>query len=137
MQRLKTVSPHLTRQFLATLMEPSAWGPLKAGTYLYQSGSFPSLQVPMGLYGALVVHQNATEAYAGVSPEAESILFFSEVDPLQNNRVDTAAMSDEHPPGRDFFSACASPTTTKAAQAVIRAQLTTTPCTFSSTGSRR
>ena len=28
---------------------------LKAGTYLYQSGTFPSIEVPMGLYGALVV----------------------------------------------------------------------------------
>ncbi len=31
------------------------WNNLRAGTYLYQSGTFPSIEVPMGLYGALVV----------------------------------------------------------------------------------
>lgn len=67
------------------------WPSLKAGTYLYQSGTYPSLQVPMGLYGALAVHQDATQAYPGVSTQAESLLLFSEVDPLQNRRVDTAS----------------------------------------------
>jgi len=33
----------------------SAGNPVKPGTYLYQSGTHPSIQVPMGLYGALVV----------------------------------------------------------------------------------
>ena len=68
-----------------------SWTNLKSGTYLYQSGSYPSLQVPMGLYGALVVYEDATHAYANVSPEAESLLLFSEVDPIQNNRVDNEA----------------------------------------------
>ena len=31
------------------------WSAVRPGTYLYQSGTQPSLQVPMGLYGALVV----------------------------------------------------------------------------------
>lgn len=71
-----------------------SWPNLKSGTYLYQSGTFPSLQVPMGLYGALVVHEADGAAYAGVSPApvTESVLLFSEIDPIQNNRVESASM---------------------------------------------
>ncbi len=31
------------------------WNNLKPGTYIYETGTLPSLQVPMGLYGVLVV----------------------------------------------------------------------------------
>ena len=72
--------------------------PLKAGTYLYQSGSWPSLEVPMGLYGALVVtNANGTEAYpadsthSAITPNSEAMLLFSELDPIQNQRVVDAA----------------------------------------------
>ena len=65
---------------------------LRQGSYLYQSGTNPSLQVPMGLYGALVVTDGATsEAYPGLLPAADTVLLFSEVDPIQNQRVDNAA----------------------------------------------
>lgn len=70
--------------------------PLKAGTYLYQSGSWPSLEVPMGLYGALVV-TNGAEAYpadsthSAITPNSEAMLLFSELDPIQNQRVVDAA----------------------------------------------
>ncbi|MFB3813528.1 MAG: SdrD B-like domain-containing protein [Terriglobales bacterium] len=47
---------------------------LKAGTYLYQSGTLPAIQVPMGLYGALIV---------GGDP-ADQVALFSEIDPAQN-----------------------------------------------------
>ena len=57
---------------------------LKAGTYLYQSGTVPQLQVPMGLYGALVVTD-------GTEPAVEALAVFSEIDPVQNSRVDAAA----------------------------------------------
>ena len=33
------------------------WNSLKPGTYLYQSGTHSSIQVPMGLYGSLIVRQ--------------------------------------------------------------------------------
>src|SRR5579864_3186845 len=36
------------------------WGYLKPGTYLLESGTHPSIQVPMGLYGILVVTQAPT-----------------------------------------------------------------------------
>ena len=68
-----------------------SFGNLKAGTYLYQSASYPSVQVPMGLYGAVIVHEDSAQAYDGISTPSETLLLFSEVDPIQNNRVDMYA----------------------------------------------
>jgi len=63
------------------------WTNMKTGTYLYHSGSYPSIQVPMGLYGAVTV-VNGTVAYAGVTPaDTETVILLSEVDPVQNARV--------------------------------------------------
>ena len=62
------------------------WDSLRPGTYLYQSGTHPSIQVPMGLYGALVVHD-----YPGITFDAEAVLLFSEIDYWQNRRVADAA----------------------------------------------
>jgi len=68
------------------------WAAPKAGTYLYQSGTMPSLQVPMGLYGALVVTDSGTAGpYADISANSEALLMFSELDPIQNQRLDNAA----------------------------------------------
>ena len=69
------------------------WTSPKPGTYLYQSGTMPSIQVPMGLYGALTVRSSATQAYpvAGTAFDAERALLFSEIDPAQNAAVDAAA----------------------------------------------
>ncbi len=43
----------------ATITTPGAvdltWNTLRPGTYLYETGTMPSLEVPMGLYGVLVV----------------------------------------------------------------------------------
>jgi FtsP/CotA-like multicopper oxidase with cupredoxin domain len=64
--------------------------PLEAGTYLYHSGTAPSLQVPMGLYGALVV-RNGTAAYPGVTPDSEALVLIGELDPIQNARLAVAA----------------------------------------------
>ena len=50
------------------------WNNIKAGTFLYQSGSNPAKQVHMGLYGALKVGQ-----YAEASNDV--LLLFSEIDP--------------------------------------------------------
>jgi len=63
-----------------------SWPSLKTGTYLYHSGTHPSIQVPMGLYGAVTV-VNGAEAYAGVSASTEAVMLLSEVDPVQNARV--------------------------------------------------
>jgi hypothetical protein len=83
------------------------WPLLKPGTYLLESGTHPSIQVPMGLIGVLVVTTapagaTAGTAYPGVTGttaatstpavtySAELPLEFSEIDPVQNNAVNTA-----------------------------------------------
>jgi len=81
------------------------WSNLRPGTYLLESGTHPSIQVPMGLIGMVVVTTapvpSATAgtagtpgtAYLGATPvtyNAEVPLEFSEIDPVQNNAVNTA-----------------------------------------------
>jgi hypothetical protein len=74
---------------------------LKPGTYLIESGTHPSIQGPMGLYGILVVTTAPVGTTAGtaypavgttpaVSYNAEVPLLLSEIDPVQNNAVNTA-----------------------------------------------
>src|SRR6185312_6399037 len=68
------------------------WSSLKPGTYLIESGTHPSIQGPMGLYGVLVVTTPASgsapaQAYSGVTYDADATLLFSEIDPLQNQAV--------------------------------------------------
>ena len=71
---------------------------LKPGTYLIESGTHPSIQGPMGLYGMLVVTSaptstttaNTGTAYPGVSYSAEVPLLMSEIDPVQNAAVQAA-----------------------------------------------
>jgi hypothetical protein len=86
------------------------WANLKPGTYLIESGTHPSIQGPMGLYGILVVTE-APAATAGVESapgcayppasttascpatfayDAEVPVLFSEIDPVQNTSVSTA-----------------------------------------------
>ncbi|MBV8068364.1 MAG: hypothetical protein JO270_00565, partial [Acidobacteriaceae bacterium] len=83
---------------------PLVWKAPRPGTYLLESGTHPSIQVPMGLIGMLVVTQAATAgsagppavpatqgtAYPNVNYDAEVPLLFSEIDPVQNNAVQTA-----------------------------------------------
>lgn len=86
----------------ATADAPSTtlhWDKLKPGTYIYETGTLPSLQVPMGLYGVLVVVEKAPSAsgsgviYGNVSYDADATLLFSEVDAVQNAAVDKAAQA--------------------------------------------
>ncbi|HEX9031736.1 MAG TPA: Ig-like domain-containing protein [Streptosporangiaceae bacterium] len=73
-----------------------AWNSLQPGTYLIESGTHPSIQGPMGLYGILVVTTAPTAttgagvAYPGVNYAAEIPLLLSEIDPVQNAAVDAA-----------------------------------------------
>ncbi len=53
---------------------------LKPGTFLYQSGSHPAVQVQMGLYGAMTKDASAGNAYAGVPYANEAVLVYSEID---------------------------------------------------------
>jgi len=84
------------------------WSNLKPGTYLIESGTHPSIQGPMGLYGMLVVTTapagttagtaypavtavaNVRAAVPAVTYNAEVPLLFSEIDPIQNNAVNAA-----------------------------------------------
>jgi FtsP/CotA-like multicopper oxidase with cupredoxin domain len=79
------------------------WTAPRPGTYLFESGTHPSIQGPMGLYGIVVVTtppSGATlgTAYpAGANPAvtygAEVPLLFSEIDPNQNKAVQAAVSS--------------------------------------------
>ena len=80
---------------------PLKWTGLKPGTYLLESGTHPSIQVPMGLIGMVVVTTAPSGTTAGtaypasgpapaVTYKAEVPLEFSEIDPVQNKAVNTA-----------------------------------------------
>jgi hypothetical protein len=64
------------------------WTGVKPGTYLYQSGSIPGKQVPMGLYGAVTQDAADGMAYANVAYGSEVMLFFSELDPVLGTNPD-------------------------------------------------
>ena len=90
------------------------WAYLRPGTYLIESGTHPSIQGPMGLYGILVVTtaptatttapitetapgcaypvpgSTTTPPACAVSYDAEVPILLSEIDPVQNNEVSTA-----------------------------------------------
>jgi FtsP/CotA-like multicopper oxidase with cupredoxin domain len=64
----------------------------KPGTYLYQSGTRPALQVEMGLLGALIVRpatSPASQAYghAGTAFDREYLLLLTEMDPEIHDQV--------------------------------------------------
>jgi hypothetical protein len=89
---------------VATTATALTWSALAPGTYLLESGTHPSIQVPMGLIGVLVVTTPpsgttagtaypgaaATAAIPAVTYNAELPLEFSEIDPVQNKAVNTA-----------------------------------------------
>ena len=93
-------------QSMATEVTPGpstalTWTGLKPGTYLIESGTHPSIQVPMGLIGMLVVTTAPVGSTAGtaypavgsvpaVQYNSEVPLEFSEIDPVQNREVDLA-----------------------------------------------
>jgi hypothetical protein len=68
---------------------------LRPGTYLIESGTQPSIQGAMGLYGVLVVTELPTTtggpsvAY-GTTFDKDVALLLSEIDPVQNFAIDTA-----------------------------------------------
>ena len=71
------------------------WTGLRAGTYLIHSGTQPSIQHPMGLYGVLVVTETAATPTAyGTTFDADVALLLSEIDPDQNRAVDQAVRTD-------------------------------------------
>jgi len=71
------------------------------GTYLYEAGAAGAQhQVPMGLYGALIVRSTtAGQAYdaARTAFQSEAVLVLSEIDPLLNASPLTYDMNAYHP----------------------------------------
>jgi len=71
------------------------WTAPRPGTYLIESGTHPSIQGPMGLYGVLVVTSAPSvstlgTAYPGVTYSADIPMLFGEIDAAQNTAVNTA-----------------------------------------------
>ncbi len=65
------------------------WPSVKAGTYLYQSGTHPAVQVQMGLYGPLKVDFATNQAYSDASTayDTDVVLLFSEIDPALHEAI--------------------------------------------------
>jgi hypothetical protein len=93
-QRVRSFSTEVAAGMTTDLI----WKSLRPGTYLLESGTHPSIQGPMGLYGMVVVTTAPTTgttptpgtAYPGVNYSADVPLLLSEIDPVQNNAVSTA-----------------------------------------------
>jgi len=108
--RARSFSPEVSAN---TGTNSYTWSHLKPGTYIYETGSHPSIQVPMGLYGVLVVTEapvaadtttgtaavagtaypasTAYPAHADIQYDADVTMLFSEVDAKQNTLVNAAA----------------------------------------------
>ncbi|WP_114970171.1 multicopper oxidase domain-containing protein [Rhodoferax ferrireducens] len=75
------------------------------GTYLYQSGTKPALQIEMGLVGALVVRPAGVTkqayAHAGSAYDREYLLLLTEMDPTIHLQV---AQGNLSPDTSDFFA---------------------------------
>jgi FtsP/CotA-like multicopper oxidase with cupredoxin domain len=89
------------------------WPYLKPGTYLYQSGTQPQVQVQMGLYGA--VSKNAVdvdltaatpvlraEAYPGLAYDNQATLLYSEIDPAMHAAIDDGSYGTAPAPTSTF-----------------------------------
>lgn len=70
------------------------------GTYMYEAGTNPGIQLPMGLYGAMVVRP-ATPGQAYDDPstafDTEAVLVLSEIDPALNAAPTTFDLLDYQP----------------------------------------
>ena len=93
--RVQSFATEVANGSTATL----SWNNLRPGTYLIESGTHPSIQGPMGLYGVLVVRSPANgvtsaQAYPGVSFDADVPLLLSEIDPVQNSAVAVAVATN-------------------------------------------
>lgn len=79
------------------------WPSLRPGTYLYESGTHPQVQVQMGLYGALLHDAVAAaaparaEAYPGVAYDRSVKILYSEVDRALHEAVASGAYGTTGP----------------------------------------
>ena len=87
----KEAAPAGTVQYSFIANEP--------GTYMYQSGTNPELQIEMGLFGALIVRPpTANQAYshADTSYDYEYLFLLSEMDPTIHHKVETGQPIDNN-----------------------------------------
>ena len=64
------------------------WNNVRPGTYLYQSGTHPAVQVQMGLYGAMTRDAAAGQAYGPATAyQSQALLVFSEIDPALHTAI--------------------------------------------------
>lgn len=63
------------------------WSNLRPGTFLYQSGSHPAVQVQMGLYGCLRKDYAYGQTYPNVPFNTEVTLLYSEIDTALHDAV--------------------------------------------------
>jgi FtsP/CotA-like multicopper oxidase with cupredoxin domain len=68
------------------------WSSVKPGTYAYQSGTHPAVQVQMGLYGAMTHDFGFNEAYEGVTYDSQTTLIYSEIDPAMHAAIDAGTV---------------------------------------------
>ena len=65
-----------------------SWTSVKPGTFAYQSGTHPAVQIQMGLYGALTKTAATGEAYGpSTAFDSEMTVLYSEVDTVLHNQV--------------------------------------------------
>ena len=77
-----------------------SWNNLRPGTYLYQSGSHPAIQIQMGLYGAVTKDEAVGQAYGpGTTYAAEALLLYSEIDPVLHAHVAAGTYGTPPPAG--------------------------------------
>ena len=78
------------------------WNNFQPGTYVYHSGTHIQCHVQMGLYGGVVKDYAASpkQAYPGVVYETSVPVFFSEIDPVFHQAVD----SNNYGPGKPMTS---------------------------------
>ena len=76
------------------------WTNFRPGTYIYQSGTHPAVQVQMGLYGGITKDFNVAQAYQGIDYIKQVPVFFSEIDPALHQAVS----SNNYGPGKAMTS---------------------------------
>jgi FtsP/CotA-like multicopper oxidase with cupredoxin domain len=78
------------------------WDNFKPGTFLYQSGTHPAVQVQMGLYGAAFKDTAQFQAYSDAATvyNWQGVLVLSEIDPL----LHAAVATDDYGPGKSITS---------------------------------
>jgi len=112
-----------THETAPTVTGTYVWANIKPGTYLYHSGSHISVQVPMGLYGALTNDAAAGQAYTGVAYSQQKTLLYSEIDTALNEAVDDGTYGNAAYPSTikyqaNWFLVNGEPFTTKAAATI-------------------